>query len=139
MTIFTSYFANIARILDSGFEDIDLVNISRYPPPWYPARRGVRSMRILAPSEELQTEYTAKKRTNHPMKWDEYCRRYRQETLKPLDNYARMLYYDLLMGSKDTFLLCHEPPYEHCHRTEVAAWFESHMPNICIEEWRYRG
>lgn len=133
--IFTSYFANVARIKESGYANYELVNISRYPPMWFKGMVGVRSYRLLAPSEELFKDYmNAKKRCNN-MPWEEYTMRFNDETLSSLN--FKMVYHDLICGTKDVFLLCHEPPYEHCHRRLVADWLETNLGEA-VNEWSFR-
>lgn len=133
--MYTSYFANMARILAAGYEDCDFVNVATYPPGWYTGRRHVRSMRLLAPSTELQDYVNANRDADSKIDLEYYQERYYHETLKPLDFMCRKVYYDLLMGSKDTVLLSWEPHYAKLKsRDVVARWFERHIPGIRIQE-----
>ena len=105
MKIFTSYFANAAKLQKAG---IIPISISLWPPKWY---TGLR-MPILAPEKRY-------------LNWPE--KTYRPEYEKKLDQMdPKEVLRNIiqLSGGKDVALCCYEKPDEFCHRHIVAEWLQ---------------
>lgn len=93
----------------------------------YTAIRDGKTIRLLAPSWDIYTEY----RDGGDQLL--YTERYHDEILSVLD--PEEVYEDLLAltGGKPPILLCHEKEGEFCHRHLVAKWFEEEL-NLIVQE-----
>lgn len=108
MKIYTSYFANLAKLKKAG---IVPVGIAIYQPKWFVGF----NYKVVAPRYNMISQ-------GYPQ--DQYVREYKNilSTLSPkrvVDDLQR------ISGGKDIALLCYEKPSDFCHRHLLAEWLNN--------------
>lgn len=121
--VFTSYFANIPKLIAAGFNpERELCAIVRKRPFWL--RKDVRNVASLAPSQWLLDAYKAGK-----IDETTYTACYRAG----LEKYVVA---DVIATIKSTGLkvfLCYEAPNQFCHRHLFADWLTA--GGLDCKEW----
>ena len=121
--VFTSYFANIPKLIEAGFDPAtELCGIVRKRPFWL--RREVRNVPALAPSEWLLETYKAGKIDESVYT---ACYRGGLEKLNVKDTIATIKSIGLKV------FLCYEAPDKFCHRHLFADWLTA--GGLDCKEW----
>lgn len=117
MKIYTSYFAQVAKLRNAGIVPI---GIALYPPKYYHGSH----IQWLAPKSFMLSGLTD----------EDYEKKYRELILDNIN--LRLLESTLMqMGEgRDVALCCYEKPGDFCHRHIFAKWFEE-KTGIKIEEF----
>lgn len=107
--IYTSYFGNMKRL---GSDCVPIAISATIPD-------GINCLHLkkLAPTYDTLMKY------RKDGDWDDYCRRYKEETLSKFKPNSIVDDIKSLAGSttgKDIVLLCYEKDYTRCHRSLVA-------------------
>ena len=119
MIIYTSYFANIKKLVANGIKPM---SISLFPPKYF---QGVKLYGV-APSKSI---LFAKNQTH-----DQYEKRYRKEILAKIDPQVFLQQLELMSGGQDVALCCFEVPSSFCHRHILAAWLNEKL-GLDVKEW----
>lgn len=129
MKIYTSYFANGAKLQKAG---IMIIGIALYPPKWF---SGI-SNKYVSPSWDI---------LHNSKSEEDYVQRFNSEILARRDPKVFLTAIEKIANGKDVALCCFEKPDEFCHRHLVAKWLNeklgmqieeygiSHNP-VCVEQ-----
>lgn len=117
-TIYTSYFAKIAR--DGRVED-KCFSVSRSSPPGF---NGIR-YKVLAPSEGLLCLW----KNISDYGWVRFAENYRKETLSKLD--PQKVFETI---GEDSILVCWEGPGKFCHRHIIGEWLMENIKGLEVIE-----
>ncbi len=118
MKIYTSYFANGAKLQKAG---IMIIGIALYPPKWF---NGM-SNKYVSPSWDILHNSKSK---------EDYAQRFDTEILARRDPKAFLTAIEKMSNGKDVALCCFEKPDEFCHRHLVAKWLNEKL-GLQIEEF----
>ena len=111
MKIYTSYFANGARLHKAG---IMMIGIALYPPKWFEGP----SIKIVSPSWDILHNSNGE---------EDYTKRFETEILARRDPKTVMAAIEHLANGKDVALCCFEKPNDFCHRHIVAKWLNEKL------------
>lgn len=121
MTLHTSYFGNINKIMQEDQEPPVFVSIAGKTPSWFDGPR----MPELAPKKEWWTEWHKRFKdsleSSESVTW--YTKKYKETVLSCLDQVSIVTKLGEL--SKNIVLLCYETPEKFCHRHLVSEWIDS--------------
>lgn len=121
MTLHTSYFGNISKIVQEDQEPPVFVSIAGRTPSWFDGPR----MPELAPKKEWWAEWHERFKdgleSSESVTW--YTKKYKETVLSHLDQVSVVTKLGEL--SKNIVLLCYETPEKFCHRHLVSEWIDS--------------
>ena len=106
MKIYTSYFANLKKLQESGIVPI---GIALYPPKWFKGH----FIKQLAPYSYMLSDSITE---------EKYIRLYKEGVLRHLSASNIKSHIERLAKDCDVALLCYEKPEDFCHRHIVADW-----------------
>ena len=110
MNIYTSYFAKVKQLQESGFNN--LVCVAGYAPKFFYDISNARFYPDLAPRRTWFWEWKNKHLTN-----DWYIERYNETVLSKLN--PEKVVEDL---GDNAVMICYEKPGDFCHRHIIADW-----------------
>lgn len=108
MKIYTSYFANGAKLKKAG---IQMIGIALFPPKWF----GGSSIPYVAPTWSI---------LHNSKGSEEYTLRFKSEVLAKRDPQTFLKMIEAMSQGKDVALCCFEKPGDFCHRHIVAEWMK---------------
>lgn len=121
MTLHTSYFGNISKIVQEDQEPPVFVSIAGKTPSWFDGPR----MPELAPKKEWWTEWHERFKdsleSSESVTW--YTKKYKETVLSHLDQVSVVTKLGEL--GENIVLLCYETPEKFCHRHLVSEWIDS--------------
>lgn len=121
MTLHTSYFGNISKIVQEDQELPVFVSIAGKTPSWFDGPR----MPELAPKKEWWTEWHVRFKdsleSSESVTW--YTKKYKETVLSHLDQVSVVTKLGEL--GENIVLLCYETPEKFCHRHLVSEWIDS--------------
>lgn len=133
MTIYTSYFAKVKQLKETGLTN--LVCIAGYAPKFFFDMDGARFYPDLAPKREWWIEWKGKFKDN--LSSEEaitfYVQQYKDTVLAKM-NPIRVIEE---LGD-NVVMLCYETPDKFCHRHLVARWLKMNIPHIQVEEVKFQ-
>ena len=110
MSIHTSYFDNVGKLMDAGYSN--LVCVAGYAPKFFNDMPDAHFYPSLAPRKAWWREWHDNNLGNE---W--YVQRYYETVLAKLN--PKKVLSDL---GDNAVMLCYEPPGEFCHRHLIADW-----------------
>lgn len=121
MNIYTSYFAKVKQLQESGFNN--LVCVAGYAPKFFYDTPNARFYPDLAPRKEWFWEWK-----NGHLSNDWYMEKYNETVLSKLN--PEKVVEDL---GDNAVMLCYEKPGDFCHRHLVADWIAKNT-GMTVEE-----
>ena len=121
MKLYTSYFANVKKLLEAGYKN--LVCVAGYAPKFYFDTPKARFMPELAPRRDWFWEW---KNGHLPNEW--YIEKYNETVLAKLD--PNKVVEEL---GDNAVMLCYEKPGDFCHRHLIAEWITQNT-GVPVEE-----
>lgn len=118
MKIYTSYFANVAKLQKAG---IVMIGIALYPPKWFYGP----SIKYVSPSWDI---------LHNSKSEEDYVQRFNAEILAHRDPKVFLSNIEKMAKGKNVALCCFEKPDEFCHRHLVAKWMQEKL-GIQVEEF----
>ena len=118
MKIYTSYFANGAKLSKAG---LMMIGIAVYPPKWF---TGL-SNKYVAPTWDI---------LHNSKSEEDYVQRFNSEVLAHRDPKVFLSAIEKMSNGKDVALCCFEKPNEFCHRHLVAKWLNEKL-GLQVEEF----
>lgn len=110
MKLYTSYFAKVKQLQESGFNN--LVCVAGYAPKFFYDTPNARFYPDLAPRKEWFWEWK-----NGHLSNDWYIEKYNETVLSKLN--PEKVVEDL---GDNAVMLCYEKPGDFCHRHIIADW-----------------
>lgn len=121
MNIYTSYFAKVKQLQESGFNN--LVCVAGYAPKFFYDTPNARFYPDLAPRKDWFWEWKNKHLSN-----DWYIAKYNETVLSKLN--PEKVVEDL---GDNAVMLCYEKPGDFCHRHLIADWIAKNT-GMTVEE-----